>query len=231
MMEKYTYLLVNFFSVFVPFLFSFHPKLQFYKRWKHYLPAAIIVAILFILWDILYTHWQVWSFNDRYIIGFKIAGLPIEEILFFLCIPYASIFTYHCFKILIKRDFLQAVCSEISSILSALLIVLSFYFAGKLYTSVTFLLTAIFILYVRKKVWLSRFYFSYIILLIPFMIVNGILTGTGLDEPVVMYNSAEIINLRILTIPVEDTMYGLLLLGLNAFLYEMFAAKEIEKNN
>ena len=58
------------------------------------------------------------------------------------------------------------------------------------------------------------------------MIVNGILTGTGLDEPVVIYNSAEIINLRLLTIPIEDTMYGFLLLGLNAYLYERYMNKQ-----
>lgn len=230
-MEKYTYLMVNFFSVIVPFLFSFHPKLQFYKRWKYYLPATIIVATLFILWDIVYTHWQVWSFNDRYIVGFKIAGLPIEEIIFFLCIPYASIFSYHCFKILVERDFFEEIHSKISYILSTILFLACIFYAGKLYTSVTFFLTAIFIMYVQKKNWISRFYFSYIILLIPFMIVNGILTGTGLDEPVVMYNSTEIINIRLLTIPIEDTMYGFLLLGLNAFLYEKFAAKELNTKN
>jgi len=224
-MEKYTYLLVNLCSVLVPFLFSFHPKLLFYKRWKYYLPATILTASFFISWDVLYTHLGVWSFNTRYILGFKIAGLPIEEILFFICIPYASIFSYHCFKILIKKDFFKAYQLTISSILVSILLIASFFYAPKLYTSVTFFLTAIFILLIRKKEWLSRFYFSYLILLIPFMIVNGILTGTGLEEPVVIYNSAEIINIRILTIPIEDTMYGLLLLGLNAYLYELFSSK------
>jgi lycopene cyclase domain-containing protein len=57
------------------------------------------------------------------------------------------------------------------------------------------------------------------------IVVNGISTGTGLEEPIVWYNDAENMELRILTIPVEDIFYGMLLLLLNTFLFELFLAK------
>jgi lycopene cyclase domain-containing protein len=230
MMEKYTYLLVNLASVIVPFLFSFHPKLEFHKQWKFYLPAMLSTALVFILWDSLYTHLGVWHFNARYLMGIYFLGLPLEEILFFICIPYASIFSYHCFKLLVKKDYFQTFHSWISTSLIVLLILVGIFYFPRLYTAVTFLLTALFIYLIRNQPWLSRFYFSHIILLIPFFIVNGILTGTGLDEPVVLYNSHEMINLRILTIPIEDSVYGFLLLGLNACLFEMMMAWKYKTN-
>jgi lycopene cyclase domain-containing protein len=60
------------------------------------------------------------------------------------------------------------------------------------------------------------------VVLIPFFIVNGLLTGTGLEEPVVWYNNQENVGIRLLTIPIEDTIYGFLLIGLNITLYETF---------
>jgi lycopene cyclase domain-containing protein len=219
-MGQYTYLAIDFFSVIVPFIFSFHPKLEFHKTWKAYFPACIVVAITFISWDFLYTSLEVWNFNSKYLTGVFIFNLPIEEVLFFICIPYASIFSYHCFKILIKTDYLKLVQHQISYFLIGILLLVGLYNIPKLYTSVTFVLTAVFILLVRNKNWLSRYYFAYIILLIPFLIVNGLLTGTGIDEAIVRYNSQEFIGLRILTIPIEDTVYGFLLLGLNAWFYE-----------
>ncbi len=66
-----------------------------------------------------------------------------------------------------------------------------------------------------KADFLSRFYFSYIILLLPFLVVNGILTGLFIPNEVVWYNNDEILGLKVLTIPVEDFFYGMLLLLLN----------------
>ena len=92
----------------------------------------------------------------------------------------------------------------------------------KIYPAVTFSGLSFLLMlskYVLKVSWLPKFYVIYGVLLFPFLIVNGALTGTGLDAPVVWYNEQEIIGFRILTIPVEDVFYGMALILMNLLIY------------
>ncbi len=101
-------------------------------------------------------------------------------------------------------------------------------FYDRIYTVLTFSLTATFVLIAEwflKSSNLIKIYRVYLIILVPFLIVNGILTGTGLDEPVVWYNNAENMTFRLFTIPPEDIFYGFLLIGLNIILMERFQKK------
>lgn len=218
----YTYLLINFFTVIIPFVFSFHPKLQFHKTWQAFFPAAFLTGICFIIWDIWFTHLGVWGFNERYLTGIKIANLPIEEILFFLCIPYACVFTFHYLNLFIKNPFSKKTERKITAILILFLLITALVFHQKIYTLITFTsLTVMLILaqFSFKIDWIGNFFIVYALLLIPFLIVNGILTGTGLNEPIVWYNEMEIIGIRILTIPLEDIFYGMELLLMNLLIY------------
>ena len=52
------------------------------------------------------------------------------------------------------------------------------------------------------------------------MVVNGILTGTGINEEVVWYNAEHFMGFRLLTVPVEDFFYGFLLILLNVIVFE-----------
>lgn len=223
---KWTYLLINFCSIIIPFIFTFHRRLLFYKNWKQLFKGLLTVGSFFILWDFLYTHLGVWGFNEKYISGIHIFNLPIEEILFFICIPYACVFTYHSFKVLKWSPFSYKTAKIISYVLIAILTAIAIMVPGNLYTALTFLLLSTFLLYlvtVEKPKWLGHFYFSWLILLIPFFIVNGVLTGSGIEEQVVWYNDNENLSFRLGTIPVEDIFYGtLLILGI-VYVYEKTA--------
>jgi ligand-binding SRPBCC domain-containing protein len=70
-----------------------------------------------------------------------------------------------------------------------------------------------------------------VIFLFPFLIVNGILTGSFLADPVVWYNNQENLALRIFTIPIEDFVYGLLLFLMNVTIYEKLMAGGVMKEN
>jgi lycopene cyclase domain-containing protein len=74
--------------------------------------------------------------------------------------------------------------------------------------------------FVLKSPYLGRFYLGYAVSLIPFFLVNGILTGWLLDEPIVWYNNAENLGVRLNTIPIEDSQYLLFFLLLTLTFYE-----------
>jgi lycopene cyclase domain-containing protein len=230
---KYSYLLVDFFTVIVPLLFSFHPKINFYKTWKEFFIAAIPVAIIFIIWDSTFTHLGVWNFNPQYITGIYFFSLPIEEILFFICIPFSCVFTYYCLDKFYKLSWNTRVENIFCIVLSLFLVIVGLLFSGRLYTSVTFISTAfvcVILKFILKINWFGKAVSVYAILLIPFLIVNGILTGTGLDEPVVRYNEMENLNIRLFTIPVEDIFYGFELILLNLFIYlQLVRRKKIRR--
>ncbi len=230
---KSLYLLIDFFTVIVPLLFSFHPKINFYKTWKEFIIAAIPVALVFIIWDSTFTHLGVWNFNPRYITGIYFFKLPIEEILFFICIPFSCVFTYYCLDKFYKLSWNPKLENIFCVVLSLFLLIIGFLFFERLYTSVTFISTAFVCLilkFIFKINWFGKAVSVYTILLIPFLIVNGILTGTGLDEPVVRYNEMENLNIRLFTIPVEDVFYGFELILLNLFIYlQLVRRKEFRR--
>jgi len=227
-MKQYTYLLVDFFTVIVPFLASFHPKLQFWKNFKAFFPANFIISAAYILWDVWFTDKGVWGFNPDYLVGIYLFNLPIEEVLFFICIPYSCIFSYHCFGVF-KELGLRSYKTQLISILLILLsVILAAMFYDRMYPLVSFSVFGLLIAYlafIRKPSWLGQFYFTYLVMIIPFLIVNGILTGTGLDAPIVWYNAEEIMGIRIRTIPFEDVFYGMGLIGFNLLLYEFLLVK------
>jgi hypothetical protein len=154
-----------------------------------------------------------------------VAGMPIEEVMFFFCIPFACIFTFHCLRIFRTITWGQKTTHVFFTLFSLFLLIIGLVFHDRAYTAVTFISTALLIMifvFIFKTSWLGPFFTIYPILLIPFFIVNGILTGTGLDEPVVWYNDLENLGIRMGTIPVEDSIYGLELIILTLFFYEIF---------
>lgn len=225
---KFLYLFINIISVSIPIIFSFHHKLKFYKNWRAFFLANLIVTSIFILFDILFTQLGIWGFNPDYVSGIFIYNLPVEEILFFICIPFACVFTYHCLGLFFRFLWGKRAEEVFVIFLSTILLIAGLFNYNKLYTTSTFISLSILLLilkYFIKVAWLGKFFVVYLVLLIPFLLVNGVLTGSGLEQPIVWYNGKENLGIRLLTIPVEDIFYGMELILLNVFFYERFKLK------
>jgi lycopene cyclase domain-containing protein len=218
---KYTYLIINVLTIFFPVVLSFDKRVAFAKSWRLIWPGMALTGLLFLFWDVLFTIHGVWSFNDRYIIGLKFIGLPLEEMLFFLTVPFACIFIYACLNHYIKWQPGNAITRAISNLLIGISITLLILNYTKLYTAVTFGLLAVLLvllLFYFKADWLCRCYMAFVVSLIPFYIVNGLLTAI----PVVLYNNAQNMGVRAGTIPFEDHFYSMALLLMNVGFFEYF---------
>ncbi len=216
---KFTYLLLNFFTVLIPLLRSNEPKLQFYSKWKFLLPGMLFTAIFFLVWDYFKTKYGVWSFNDKYIVGIRFFGLPLEEFLFFFTVPYACVFIYEAVSHFWDDRITDGLTRQLTLAFSMLSLAVSFFFLNKAYTfSVLFIGGIIFpaASYMLKGNSLNKFYITYIISLFPMAVVNGFLTAL----PVVIYNNNQNLNFRLGTIPVEDFAYSGILLIMNIALYD-----------
>lgn len=209
--------------------------MYFIKYWKSVFISIFIVGLFFIIWDIIFTHFGIWGFNPAYHLGIKIWGLPIEEILFFICIPYASIFTHYAFiyffdKIKLSNKFTKLIIIGLTIIAIIVLI----YAFPKKYTTfnlIIFILLMIYTILTNVKV-LARFFITFIIILIPFFIVNGILTGSFIENEIVWYNNQENLNIRLFTIPIDDVIYAFNMLYPTILLIEFFKKKfnKLESN-
>lgn len=219
------YLWINILTILFPLAASFEKKVNYFSKWKYLFPAIFMVYIPFIIWDAIFTSQGVWGFNSAYLNDVKLFGLPIEEHLFFICIPFSCIFIYECVKYQ-WYQFYNTNSSWVNMFAIALFLVGGI-FLSKSYTSITFfsLAVVLVILVFYRVKYLNLFFLAYLFILIPFFIVNGILTGSFINNEVVWYNNEENMGLRLITIPIEDTFYGMLLILLNISIYEYLKKK------
>lgn len=218
--DNLTYALINLLSVLFPLIFSFHPSFQFHKQWSRILPAILISLSIFIAWDILFSMAGIWKFNDQYIYGTRIGTLPVEEWVFFITIPYACLFIYF-----LVPDFVRLNNHRRFHVISMFFLIVGIANYSRAYTLTSFISAGILFSFLIERFpeKIKRFLLFYLIHLIPFSMVNGILTSL----PVVIYNDYENLETRLGTIPVEDFIYSFSLMCINVILYESFSKKAI----
>lgn len=212
-------------SVAVPLALSFDKRLQFYKQWKYVFPSIITISALYIVFDVWLTKMGVWGFNSQYLSGIYLLELPIEEWLFFVVIAYASLFLHFSVVEYFPNFRLK---NGAAKLLTLTLVVFSlamvFLNIHKTYTVYIFVKMTVVLLLalLSKSKALSAFYATFLVILVPFVIVNGVLTGSFIDGEVVWYNNAENLGIRFFTIPVEDFAYAFTMLLFNLLLLDKF---------
>ncbi len=225
--NNWTYLLINGSALLFPFLLSFDKKVAFYKHWPALFPAIVLMGAFFIVWDVYFTHIGVWGFNEEYT-NLYLLGLPLGEWLFFVVIPYCCIFVYECLVAYFPGEPFQRQLKYIDWALMLLFFGVGLSQIDRFYTGSTWLLSgillALHVFGVLQSPWRGRFYQAYLVGLIPFLLVNGVLTGAFTQRPVVIYTDAEnlssVLGQRILSIPFDDVAYYFLMLLMSMTWYK-----------
>lgn len=222
-MDSFHYLVINLITVAYPLARCYEPRLRFMAEWKAILSAIAVVAAVFLSVDELMTQLGVWGFNTRYLSGIFVGELPLEEYLFFVTVPFSGLFIYEAVSRLLRTDFMVRWALPIALFFALSAGILAWQLAPRIYSVYVFGTVAIVAttqLLFARSLWLGRFFVSYAIMLVPFFVMNGWLTGAFTPEPIVWYDDFQFSGIRMGTIPFEDAYYLLSFYWPLVWLYE-----------
>jgi len=215
------YLLIDILIVIFPLISNIKWKFKYHHYHKHLFPSIAIVGSSYVIWDIIVTHRGDWWFNSKYLIGVNILGLPIEEILFFVTVPYSCIFIYeNLCHFTIEKEVIYS--KFFYYLIMTLFFIFGLIYVKQDYTILSLFSCGLFFLVSNtfySKILKSRNYWLYIIIsFIPFIFFNYLLTSLV----VVFYNPDAILGIRITTIPLEDFFYNYSMLSFYLLVYVYF---------
>ena len=217
---KFEYLLFNLAVIAGPIISQLSRQIKHVSRWQLKLLTSGIIMIPYVIWDALVAG-SHWWFNEAYTLDFRLLGLPIEEWLFFITVPFGCLLVWetlpHTDRWLVRLESLRHVRTVLYAALPAGVWVFS---TGKQYTGLvlfSFGLVGLVDMLLSVDLLLRPKTYLYLAIVCGCILVfNGYLTA----RPIVLYGEAYQIGFRILTIPVEDFGYGFTLMLFNTMLYE-----------
>ena len=221
---NYYYLILNIISIAFPLLLSFDKNVKYITKWRYTVISILLTSLIFIPWDAYFTAIGVWGFNEQYLTGIHFFGLPMEENLFFITIPFACIFVMECVRYYLPK-FVSAVDVHLNWVLLVVFNVLTIWlivlYWGRWYSMSAMIgaLVAVNLCCFLVRNYIALALVSYLLICIPFLIINGALTGAFSEAPVVWYNPEEFSGIRVWTIPMEDFYYNLLMVISLFFFY------------
>ena len=229
-MVQINYLIIDALILLFPFLLSFKWKFKYYKYYKPLAASILIVGGSYIIWDAIVTFRGDWWFDYKYLSGPKILGLPIEEILFFVVVPYACIFIYENLVYFVGDKEIKF-NKWFYFVLFLVFVVLGLIFYKQEYTILAMFSVAFFFLtsaFLYPEILKSRLYWAYLVIsFIPFIIFNYLLTSLI----VVHYNPLAIWGIRVTTIPIEDFFYNFSMLSFYLMVYLYFRKKWVSQKS
>jgi hypothetical protein len=226
----YTFLLLNLFLFLIPFCFSIDKKVFAIAHIKSTIVPALIVTVIFSETGVFFADLKIWTFNPVYLIGVNYRKLPLELYLFYFTFSFACLSIYNYLNAKFTNNDLQKYSLAVSNLILGICVAFLFFAYTKWYTVIIFTILVLLLLYIEYRNQLRfmyKFYRAYVVCLIPFYIVFGILCNL----PIIQYLSSETINVNLFKIPFENHFYlmGMLLLGV--YLMEILKSRSaIVKN-
>ena len=213
------YLIFDLAILAVPLLIGAWRGAWFYDVLGTALRSVLVVAVPFVIWDaaVVGRHW--W-FNPRYVLGVELWGLPVEEVLFFVAIPLACLFSWEKLgraSEAVPRPGLRWVYPVLWTLVPLGVVVAAH---GEQYTGYALLALGLVALVDHALgvglLLAPRAYAFFGLVLGLTLVFNSYLTA----RPVVLYGESYQLGVRIGTVPVEDFIYGLAMVWGSTLLYQ-----------
>lgn len=211
------YLLFNLVIFISPLVAGRFYRFTVYPKLRPLLISITFPALFFLLYDYLATG-RFWMFNSRYIFGIYLTKLPLEEVLFFFTVPFSVLFLWLNFSRLTKKSQLVSPAYFFTILGFTCVFLLYAFTKGLPYTAsvlVIFVLSLVVCRFFTPLFTRSAFLWFVLVVIGLTTIFNYILTAL----PVVIYNPSYLSGAKIITIPLEDYIFGLSLVVFNLSLY------------
>jgi len=79
-------------------------RLRVLRQPRRLLITIVVAAAPFVAWDLYATAAGHWRFDAAQTLPWRLAGLPLEEIAFFVVIPLVTVLTYEAVGVARRRD-------------------------------------------------------------------------------------------------------------------------------
>lgn len=77
-------------------------RLQVLRQPSRLLLTIAVAGSPFLLWDVYATQAGHWWFDSAQTLPWRVIGMPLEEIAFFVVIPVVSVLTYEAVKVVLR---------------------------------------------------------------------------------------------------------------------------------
>ena len=79
-------------------------RVRVFEQPRRLLLTIAAAGLPFLVWDLYATRVGHWHFDAAQTLPWRVAGLPFEEIAFFVVIPLVTVLTYETVRVVHRRD-------------------------------------------------------------------------------------------------------------------------------
>ena len=73
-------------------------RVRVYARWRRLLLAMVPELVVFLVWEVWAIAHHQWWWDPAQVLGVRIGGMPLEELLFCLAVPVCAVLAFEAVR-------------------------------------------------------------------------------------------------------------------------------------